>query len=138
MSIAGGAFILYLAWDGFRPVRVAAEVPAEHPGSWFKGILTNLLNPHPWLFWLTVGAATLAKAMARSWPTAVAFLCGFYLLLVGSKVGVVLLAARSRDWLAGRPFRVVMRVLAALLVFFALLLFREGWQHLSGPAGLAG
>jgi threonine/homoserine/homoserine lactone efflux protein len=76
--------------------------------------------------------------MARSWPTAVAFLCGFYLLLVGSKVGVVLLAARSRDWLAGRPFRVVMRVLAALLVFFALLLFREGWQHLSGPAGLAG
>jgi threonine/homoserine/homoserine lactone efflux protein len=130
VSIAGGAFVLYLAWDGFRPVRVAAEAPAEHPRSWVKGILTNLLNPHPWLFWMTVGAATLAKAMAQSWPTAVAFLCGFYLLLVGSKVLVVLLAARSRDLLAGRPYRVVMRVLAVLLAFFALLLFREGWKQL--------
>jgi threonine/homoserine/homoserine lactone efflux protein len=76
VSIAGGAFVLYLAWEGFRPVRVAAEAPAEQPRSWFKGILTNLLNPHPWLFWMTVGAATLAKAMAQSWPTAVAFLPG--------------------------------------------------------------
>jgi threonine/homoserine/homoserine lactone efflux protein len=130
VSIAGGAFVLYLAWECFRPVRVAAEAPAEQPGSWFKGILTNLLNPHPWLFWMTVGAATLAKAMAQSWLAAAAFLCGFYLLLVGSKVLIVLLAARSRGLLAGRPYRVVMRVLAVLLAFFALLLFREGWKHL--------
>jgi len=129
VSIAGGAFLLYLAWDGYRPVRVAGEAPAQRPGSWLKGILTNLLNPHPWLFWLTVGAATLAKAMAQSRLAAVAFLCGFYLLLVGSKVLVVLLAARSRDWLGGRPYRVLMRVLAALLAFFALLLFREGWKQ---------
>jgi threonine/homoserine/homoserine lactone efflux protein len=129
VSFAGGAFLLYLAWDGFRPVRVAGEAPAQRPGSWLKGILTNLLNPHPWLFWLTVGAATLAKAMAQSRLAAAAFLCGFYLLLVGSKVLVVLLAARSRDWLAGRPYRVLMRVLAALLAFFALLLFREGWKQ---------
>jgi len=133
VSIAGGAFVLYLAWDGFRPARVAAEAQDEHPGSWLKGILTNLLNPHPWLFWLTVGAATLAKAMAQNWLAAAAFLCGFYLLLVGSKVLVVMLAARSRGFLAGRPYRVVMRILAVLLVFFALLLFREGWKHLAFP-----
>jgi threonine/homoserine/homoserine lactone efflux protein len=42
VTIAGGAFVQYLAWEGFRPVRVAAEAPAEHPKSWFKGILTNL------------------------------------------------------------------------------------------------
>jgi threonine/homoserine/homoserine lactone efflux protein len=131
VSIAGGAFVLYLAWDSFGPVRVGAEAADERPRSWLKGILTNLLNPHPWIFWLTVGAATLAKAIAQSWPAAAAFLCGFYLLLVGSKVLVVLLAARSRDLLAGRPYRVVMRVLAVLLVFFALLLFREGWKHLA-------
>jgi threonine/homoserine/homoserine lactone efflux protein len=135
VSIAGGAFVLCLAWDGFRPVRVAAEAPAEQPRSWFKGILTNLLNPHPWLFWMTVGAATLAKAMAQSWLAAAAFLCGFYLLLVGSKVLVVMLAARSRDLLAGRLYRVVMRVLALLLAFFAFLLFREGWEQIlnAGP-----
>ena len=72
----------------------------------------------------------MAKAMAQSCQAAVAFLCGFYLLLVGSKVLIVLLAARSRDLLAGWPYRVVMRVLSVLLAFFALLLFREGWKRL--------
>ncbi len=131
VSIAGGVFVLYLAWDSFRPVRVNADPASERPRSWFKGILTNLLSPHPWLFWLTVGAATLAKAMAQSWLVAAAFLFGFYLLLVGSKAVVALMAGRSRDLLAGRPYRVVMRVLAMLLGVFALLLFREGLRHLA-------
>jgi len=52
-------------------------------------------------------------------------------LLVGSNVLVALMAGRSRDLLAGRPYRVVMRVLAVLLAVFALLLVREGLRHLA-------
>lgn len=132
VSIAGGAFVLYLAWESFWPVRQTSETPAERPRSWFKGIITNLLNPHPWLFWLTVGAALLTKAMAQGWPVAAAFLFGFYLLLVGSKVLVALLAGRSRNLLAGQPYRVGMRVLAVMLAMFAVLLFREGLEQLAG------
>lgn len=131
VSIAGGAFVLFLAWESLRPARKGAEAPVEPPRSWFKGIVTNLLNPHPWIFWLTVGAAILARAMEQGWTVAAAFLFGFYLLLVGSKIGVALLAGRSRDLLAGRPYRVTMRVLAALLALLALLLFREGLKHLA-------
>ena len=130
VSIAGAVFVLYLAWESFNPVRQEPKGLAEQPKSWLKGIVTNLLNPHPWVFWLTVGAAILAKAMAQGWLTAAAFLFGFYLFLVGSKVGVALLAGRSRDLLTGQPYRVAMRVLAVLLGVFALLLFREGLRHL--------
>lgn len=131
VSIAGGSFVLFLAWESFHPARQEAEAPAEPPRSWSKGIVTNLLNPHPWLFWLTVGAAILANAMTQGWVVAAAFLFGFYLLLVGSKVGVALLAGRTRDLLVGRSYRLVMRVLAVLLAVFALLLFREGLKHLA-------
>ena len=131
VSIAGGAFVLYLAWESFWPVRQASETPAERPRSWFKGIVTNLLNPHPWIFWLTVGAAILAKAVAQGWPVAAAFLFGFYLLLVGSKVLVALLTGRSRNLLAGQPYRVVMRMLAVMLALFAVLLLREGLKQLA-------
>jgi threonine/homoserine/homoserine lactone efflux protein len=131
VSIAGGIFVLYLAWDSFRPAGVNAAPRSERPWSWRKGILTNLLSPHPWLFWLTVGAAILAKATAQSRWAAAAFLFGFYALLVGSKVLVALLAGRSRDLLAGRSYRVVMRALGALLAGFALLLFREGLKILA-------
>ena len=131
VSFAGGAFVLYLAWETLRPARQEMALEAEDPRSWLKGIVTNLLSPHPWLFWLTVGAATLAKALAQSWVVAVAFLFGFYLLLVGSKVLVALLAGRSRALLDGQTYRVVMRVLAVSLLVFGLLLFREGLRHLA-------
>jgi len=132
ISIAGAIFVLYLAWESLRPVLRDPSVPLERPRSWIKGIVTNLLNPHPWIFWLTVGAAMLAGSMARGWPAVAAFLGGFYVLLVGSKVLLALLTGRSRDWLAGGSYRVVMRVLAVLLAGFALLLFREGWRQLAG------
>lgn len=130
VSFAGGAFVLYLAWDAFRPPRMDAAASVENAGSWLKGIVTNLLNPHPWLFWLTVGAATLAKAIAQSWMAAVVFLSGFYVFLVGSKILLALLVGRSCHLLAGRPYRLVMRALAVLLAGFAFLLFREGLKYL--------
>ncbi len=131
VSIAGAVFVLYLAWESFNPARQEAEAQAERPRSWFKGITTNLLNPHPWIFWLTVGAAILAKAIAQGRDVAAAFLCGFYLLLVGSKVMAALLAGRFRDLLSRRLYRVTMRVLAVMLALFALLLLREGLKHLA-------
>jgi len=132
VSLAGGVFVLWLAWATLRPSSLDTPPQPESSNSWFKGILTNLLSPHPWLFWLTVGAATLAKAFAQSWLAAGAFLVGFYLLLIGSKVLVALLAARARHWLTGKLYRVTMRVLATGLVFFALLLFREAFANWAG------
>lgn len=131
VSMAGGCFVLYLAYTSYRPGPWNTEVSPEPPRSWFKGIMTNVLSPHPWLFWLTAGAAILAKAIAQSWLVAMAFLCGFYLFLVGSKVLLALLAGQSRNLLTGRPYRVVMRVLALLLVVFAFFLFLEGLKHLA-------
>jgi threonine/homoserine/homoserine lactone efflux protein len=130
LSIAGGLFVLYLAVDTIRPLREESNVADTRPRSWFKGILANLLSPHPWLFWMTVGAATLAKAMAASWLAAAAFLVVFYLLLVGSKLLLALAAGRSRDFLNGRPYRLIMQVLGILLGVFALLLLFDGLQRL--------
>jgi threonine/homoserine/homoserine lactone efflux protein len=131
VSIAGAIFVSYLAWESFRPARRTTQALAERPRSLAKGIVTNLLNPHPWLFWFTVGAAILAKAMAESWQVAAIFLIAFYLLLVGSKVTVALLAGRFRDLLGGRGYRLIMRVLALALVFFAMLLLRDGLRQLA-------
>jgi threonine/homoserine/homoserine lactone efflux protein len=129
VSMAGAVFVLYLAWESLGPVCPDAGAAAGRPRSWFKGVATNLLNPHPWLFWLTVGAAILARAVAQGWWNAAAFLSGFYALLVGSKVMVAVLAGRSRDLLTGRAYRVAMRVLAGMLALFAVLLFREGLRQ---------
>jgi threonine/homoserine/homoserine lactone efflux protein len=91
-----------------------------------SGILPGtLLRPRPRPLLALVLAQTLRHGAREGCKIALT-------PLVGSKVLVVLLTARSRDLLAGRPNRVVMCVLDVLLAFFALLLFREGWKHLAG------
>ena len=88
-----------------------------------------MLSPNPWLFWMTVGAATLAKAVTVSWLAATAFLAVFYLLLVGSKMLLGLAAGRSREFLRGRAYRLIMRVLGVLLAVFGVLLIYDGVQR---------
>ena len=96
LSIAGGLFVLYLAADTIRLPRATVAVVPVRPKSWLKGTLANLLSPHPWLFWMTVGATTMAKAIDSSWLAATVFVAVFYLLLVGSKVLLALAIGRSR------------------------------------------
>lgn len=129
LSLAGGLFVFCLAVDTVRRPGTQAGHEAVQAKSWFKGVLVNLLSPHPWLFWMTVGAATLAKALAASWLAAAAFLIAFYLLLVGSKVLLALAAGRSRKFLQGPMYRLIMYVLGGLLALFAVLLICDGIQR---------
>jgi threonine/homoserine/homoserine lactone efflux protein len=126
LSVVGGAFVLYLAVETFLSAIVPEEDKHVPPHSWLQGILVNVLNPHPWLFWMTVGATILAKALVESWFVAAAFLGVFYLALVGSKLLLALLAGRSRTFLTGRVYRLIMQSLGVLLSVCALFLLREG------------
>jgi threonine/homoserine/homoserine lactone efflux protein len=139
LSIAGGLFVLYLAWDTLRTalwssVRADDQVSEAPPRSWLKGVVTNVLSPHPWLFWTTVGATILAKAMASGWQAAALFLGAFYLLLVGSKLLLALAVGRWRAVLRGRAYRLILLVLGTLLVVFAVLLLLDGGRRILDDA----
>jgi threonine/homoserine/homoserine lactone efflux protein len=131
ISLAGAGFVFFLAWENFqaRPIEVSDTVVA--PRSWRKGILANLLNPSPWLFWLTVGAATLSKTLAQGWPTAAAFLALFYLALVGSKTVLAVVAARCQSRLSGKAHAWILRALGAALAGFGMLLVRDSLRYWS-------
>lgn len=126
ISLAGGFYVLHLSYGSLRITPVNLQETDLQPRSLSKGALINLLNPHPYLFWMTVGAPFILKARKESLLPALAFIFSFYLLLVGSKVLLALLTGKSRRFLTGKGYVYVMRVLAALLAFFALFLFRDG------------
>jgi threonine/homoserine/homoserine lactone efflux protein len=130
IALAGAAFVSWLAWDTWRaqpPGVLLVGETAPAPRSWTRGVVANGLSPHPWLFWIAVGAPTLLSAYATGGvPAAAAFLLGFYGCLLGSKVGIALAAGRARGRVAGRGYRLIMRVLAVLLAAFAVGLLREG------------
>jgi threonine/homoserine/homoserine lactone efflux protein len=128
LSCVGGLYIFHLAWESLRAKAPGAGTAQTEPRSWRKGILTNLLNPSPWLFWITVGAPALSKAMTDSRAAACVFIGSFYLLLVGSKLLLALVAGRSRLFLSGPVYRRILQGLGALLVLFGLNMLYEGWR----------
>jgi threonine/homoserine/homoserine lactone efflux protein len=126
LSILGGLYVLSLAYDSLRTGQLAVEAGDRRPQSFSRGALVNALNPHPYIFWLTVGAPIMLKAWAKSPLSAALFTVGFFGSLVGSKVFLALLAGRTKHLLTNRTYSVLMRVLGALLILFALLLLRDG------------
>jgi threonine/homoserine/homoserine lactone efflux protein len=126
VSLAGALFLLHLAVESFRSPPPDAALAGDSPDSVRKGVLVNFLNPHPYLFWVTVGTPTMLRGWGESPGSGAAFLAGFFACLVGSKIVLALLAARSRRFLAGRGYRLLMRLLGVLLAFYAVVLLRDG------------
>ncbi len=130
VSLAGAAVLLRLGLDSLRSRGLRADVRAAEPRSLLRGVLVNALSPHPYLFWLTVGMPLVLRDWAREPAAAVAFLAAFYVCLVGSKLGVVLVCHRSRGLLSGAAYVWTMRLLGLLLLGFAAFLARDGLRLL--------
>ena len=130
ISLVGGAFVLYLGYGCLTAQ--GAEPAAGTAGSLGKGVLVNALSPHPYMFWITVGGPMTVRAAGEGLPSAGAFIGGFYLLLVGSKVALALMAGRFRDALTGRAYVSTLRALGVLLLLLGLFLLVDGVKLLVG------
>ncbi len=130
VSLLGAMFLVYLAIENFRVRRIELGGEDIEPRSLQKGFMANLLNPHPYLFWFVIGAPTLLKAAHASVVAAVLFIIGLYMCLIGAKLLVAALVARSRSFLNSRAYVNVNRVLGIALAAFALLFLRDGLRYL--------
>jgi len=126
ISIIGAGFILYLGIKNMQTKGVALDQDRSPSRSLQKGIVVNVLSPYPYLFWFSVGAPTTIKAMDVGLLAAVSFIGSFYVLLVGAKIVLAILVAKSRSFLQGEAYIFIMRLLGVLLLVLAGILFRDG------------
>jgi threonine/homoserine/homoserine lactone efflux protein len=131
LAIGGGAFVLWLGAKALRkqtqPTEAAADAASPHTDV-RRGALTNLLSPHPWVFWITVGAPILVSGGIGG---AALFLGAFYLLLIGTKVVLASIIATGRSRLIkGRGYAAALRVSGLLLAAAGILLIIEGTSAL--------
>jgi threonine/homoserine/homoserine lactone efflux protein len=139
ITASGGLFVIYLGIETIRSGRHARlrdqqGVSAAAQQELWQGSLVNLLSPHPWLFWITIGGPTLVRAWNAGWPSALAFLLGFYALLLGGKIGVAAAVAGGRRFLTDAWYRRLLWLAGLLLCLFGVLLL---WQ-LAQSQGMAG
>ncbi len=96
LQIAGGAVALWLGAGALRgAARAALAAEGAAPRGFLRAVAVNFTNPNAWMFWSLFGGPILAEAWHASPPRSLAFLGGFYLLLVGGNVALVFLAGQA-------------------------------------------
>ena len=132
VALAGACLLARYGYECLKALPVPPDRPPGAPRSLARGVAANFANPHPYLFWTTIGVPMLLDA-AGSGPGAVAsFLAVFYAAIVGAKVLVAVLAGRFRRFCGSRSYRILMIVLGMVLLYYALAFFRQGVSMLRG------
>jgi threonine/homoserine/homoserine lactone efflux protein len=124
IQIAGGVYVLYLAWNALMAYRhFQTSVPADGSG---KTILQaagmTLLSPGLYIYWSMLAGPILVRGWRESPSHGVVFLLGFYVAMVSAMMLLIVLFGAARQ-LGPRANR-------ALLGFSALALFGFGLYQL--------
>jgi len=130
ISLTGGGGVFFMGGQSLRATGVELNVEVVRPASMAKGMLANVLNPHPYLFWFSVGGPIMARAAEMSLAVLVAFLVGFYTMLVGAKILIAVMAGQSKSFLKGRAYVYALRFFGLALCGVSLILFRDGLELL--------
>jgi threonine/homoserine/homoserine lactone efflux protein len=131
LSIAGGAFLLYLGIDNIKYRPSAVNSKTRYQSSLKNGIITNFLSPHPYIFWLTIGAPTFIKSSQSSIVYGIIFIAAFYFLLIGSKMVIAVLIGYLNKSLSGNVYTLLIKLLGALLIVLAFLMIHDGLTFIS-------
>jgi threonine/homoserine/homoserine lactone efflux protein len=103
IQIAGGAFVLWLAWSAWRALRSGAALvlaedvaPVARRRTLLQSAGINLLSPGPYIYWGSVTGPILVAALDDSVWHGLAFLLAFYGAFLVILAGLVFIFDRLR------------------------------------------
>lgn len=112
------------------PLQDEAELRAGGPSARFGHVvLSSLLSPAPWLFWLVVGSPLLLSAWERSPAQGVLYVVLLFGTNIGSATTLAWGASHGSRLIRPRRRRHVLRAVGGLLVAAGAFLV---WQSLEG------
>jgi threonine/homoserine/homoserine lactone efflux protein len=123
----GAAFMLYLAWEGWRGAAGEEDHSLTARGAFIRALITNLLNPKAALFYVAVlplfldhASASVGGAAAQTFVLAAIYVAIATLI----HLLIVLFADALRPYLvSGNREKITRRILSASLALIALWFF---------------
>ncbi|MBL6999106.1 MAG: LysE family translocator [Gammaproteobacteria bacterium] len=126
ISVLGGCYVLYMGYQSILLNSRNTQSTEIKPKSLTRGVLTNALSPHPYLFWISVGAPTVTKSDAIDTAAPFLFIAGFYVFLVGTKIALAILVGKSKSFMSDNAYRYSLKFLGFALLVFSVVLFADG------------
>lgn len=130
ICFVGSAFLLSMAKDMWFAKPPQISLTKDSAQSVKKGILSNLLNPAPYLFWITIGTPILVSEETSTWIEKLLFIVAMFSVMIGTKVVIALAARKSSSVLQGKTYQFCLRASALIFLIFAINFLLTGYSHL--------
>ncbi|HII80745.1 MAG TPA: LysE family translocator [Methanosarcina sp.] len=131
IAFFGASYLIYSGTESLKFKKDSVELNVEKKDALKKGVIVNFGNPHPYVFWLSIGGPIIFKSLSiHIWAT-VLFITGFYLLLVGSKVIVALIVEKSKYFINSNYYFSIVRALGIAQIIFGLTFIKVGLDSLN-------
>ena len=96
----------------------------------YRGIITNLLNPNPYVYWTLIGSPFLIRAFEKDTFLPFVFLFSFFFTFILCKTFTAVLVGRSKTFLSSRSYFIILKILALILVAFAFIFVQTGLSYI--------
>jgi len=126
ISLFGACYLVYLGLKNLRIRSSVFQVESAKEDVLRQGFIAHLLNPNPYLFWLSIGGPKILESLDIHISATLLFILGFYTMLIGSNICVALIVEKSRSFVEGKHLLCVVRALGVVLILFALIFVRDG------------
>ena len=131
IAFFGAAYLIYSGIESLKIKKDSVEFDVEKKDALKKGIIVNFGNPHPYIFWISIGGPIILKSLNTHVSATILFIAGFYIFLVGSKVVVALIVERSKSFINSRYYFSIIRALGIAQIIFGLTFIKVGLDSLN-------
>jgi len=119
LDVAGGALLIYMGSGMFvRRGEISGGSPSLSRGSVMAGSLTTVSNPYFFLWWTTIGAALMTKAIAFGLAGILLFVLVHWLCDLGWCSLVSLTVYKSKHLWSRKLHRILFGLSGAILIGF--------------------
>jgi len=131
IAFLGASYLLYSGTESLKIKKDSFGFNVEKKDALKKGVIVNFGNPHPYIFWLSIGGPILYKSFSTHVLASILFIAGFYILLVGSKVAVTLIVEKSKSFINSKHYFFIIHMLGVAQIAFGLAFIKVGLNSLN-------
>ena len=120
ISLLGALFLTKMGLECFSleaPDPDNTDIDAS--GSFKRGVVTNLLNPHVYMFWFLIGGPLMASAAEQEPLAPILYAICFLITIILVKASIAWLFVGGGTWLSPRKYRIAMVICGLAMLGFA-------------------
>lgn len=131
IAFFGASYLIYSGMESLKIKKDSLELNVEKKDALKKGIIVNFGNPHPYIFWISIGGPIILKSLSTHVSATILFIFGFYSFLVGSKVIITLIVEKSKSFINNKYYFSIIKILGIAQIVFGLTFVKMGLDSLN-------